>query len=126
MNKLKSIFQMKQVVILALLAFMLISSSCTVRNFIQDQLKLPQSSVTNFSKFTILHQANCLNIKEGITLTTNNDSSIEIKQAALFFLTSFFLESNPVEKSFDLIFIDQIKIKSIPFYLLYQNLKLLD
>lgn len=126
MHKLKSIFQMKQVAVLALLAFMLISTSCTVRNFIQDQLNLPQTSVTNLSKFTILNQANCLNLNENMSVSQNNESSIEITQSAVLFLVSFFTAIPLIEKPFDFISTDKWKIKSVPFYLLYQNLKLLD
>jgi hypothetical protein len=117
---------MKQVAVFTLLAFMLISASCTVRNFVQTQLNLPNTSVTNLSKFTTLNQANCLNINEDISISQSNDNPIEITQASVLFLVSFFADFQLVEKHFDFLSIEKWKIKTVPFYLLYQNLKLLD
>ncbi len=125
MEKSKSTFEMKQASLLVMLSIMLISSSCTVRNFLQDQFNLQQTSVTNPSKYTILHQTNCLNFDEQATASLDQNSSVEITQSAFLFLASFFLEFNSIDQPTDFSSNDNWKFKSIPFYLLYQNLKLL-
>ena len=105
---------------------MLISTSCTVRNYLQNHFNLPKTSVTNLSKFTVHHQANCLDFKEQVATSQDKASSTEITQSAVVFLASVFLDFNPLEKSMDYTSVYNWSIKSVPFYLLYQNLKLLD
>lgn len=126
MKQLISTFKTKQTLLLVMLSFLLISTSCTVRNYLQDQFKIPQTSVTNLSKYTIQHQENCVNFKEQITSSLDAGNSIELSQATFFFLSSFSLESNSQENRADFRSAEKWNIKSIPFYLLYQSLKLLD
>ena len=125
-KKLNSTFKSKQTFILVMLSLMLISTSCTVRNYLQNQFNLTETGVTNLSKFTVQHQANCLNLKEQVVKSSDHTSSVEITKSDVALLTSLFLDSSPVEKSTDYSSVYSWSIKSIPFYLLYQNLKLLD
>lgn len=109
-----------------MLSLMLISTSCTVRNYLQNHFNLPETSVTNLSKFTVQLQVNCLNLKEQVVKSSDHTSSEETTSSAVALLTFLFSDSNPVEKLIDYSSVSNWSIKSVPFYLLYQNLKLLD
>ncbi len=121
-----STFKTKQTFILVMLSLMLISTSCTVRNYLQNHFNLPETSVTNLSKFTVQLQVNCLNLKEQVVKSSDHTSSEETTSSAVALLTFLFSDSNPVEKLIDYSSVSNWSIKSVPFYLLYQNLKLLD
>jgi len=104
------------------LVLVLLLSPCKVRNFVQEQLGVPQTEVTNKSKST-LNNSDCSDIE----LVTNNlakekSASQHMTVIAVAFDLAFGLSvfsNNNVQAQGERAY----SASAIPFYILYQNFK---
>ncbi|CAM3866927.1 MULTISPECIES: hypothetical protein [Flavobacterium] len=104
------------------LVLLLLLSPCKVRNFIQAELGIPQTNVLNKSQSTI-SQSNCQTFEfsetiQTITKPTFQQSDFLISEASHFDFTSYLLRN-----SFNLNTSRNLLVFDVPFYILYQNLK---
>jgi hypothetical protein len=115
-NKLNSILSIFGLVLLLLI------SPCKVRNFIQAESEIPQTTVLNKSQSTI-SQSNCQTFQVSETLKniskpTFKQSEFLILEASRFDFTIYLLKH-----SFDLYTPRNQQATGVPQYILYQNLK---
>ncbi|MGJ8661339.1 MAG: hypothetical protein ACSHXL_04830 [Bacteroidota bacterium] len=111
--------------LLSLLGFviLLLISPCAVRNYIQSEIGIPQTEVSNKSKATI-HTSQC-SIQEitDIAQTTYEESTFSFTALAATksSFTIRWIVNN--EKSIDHYFERNHFISFLPLYILYQNFK---
>lgn len=103
------------------LAILLLLSPCKVRNFIQTELGIPQTEVTNKSQ-TTLKTSTCNDYQIGTLTVVKAKSSTQ-------FLPSFpeanveYRSDGVVNKCIHYSKERSLSVSPIPFYILYQNLK---
>ena len=105
------------------LVLLLLLSPCKVRNFIQAELRLSKTEVLNKSQLTIT-QSNCQTFEVSQTVQTISEitfqpSNILIPEASRFHITKYLLKH-----SFNLNTSKSQRATDVPFYILYQNLKI--
>jgi len=104
------------------LALLLLLSPCKVRNVIQTELGIPQTKVTNKSQSTV-SQSNCQTFEyskmvESISKPTFQQSNFLIPKAFRLSFTPYLLKH-----SFNINTSKSQPVSDVPFYILYQNLK---
>ena len=115
-NRINSILSIFGLVLLLLL------SPCKVRNFIQAELEIPQTTVLNKSQTTI-SQTNCqtLEVSENIQSVSKpsfNQPAFLIPEASPFHFTTYLFKH-----SFNLKASRNHEVSNVPLYILYRNLK---
>ena len=105
------------------LVLLLLLSPCKVRNFIQAELAIPQTKLLNKSQSTI-SQSNCQTFELSETIQTITKSNFQqsdflISETSHFDFTSYLLRN-----SFNLNTLRNQQASDVPFYILYQNLKI--
>ncbi|WP_339885144.1 hypothetical protein [Polaribacter vadi] len=105
------------------LVLLLLLSPCKVRNFIQAELGLSKTEVLNKSQLPIT-QSNCQTFEVSQTVQTISEitfqpSNFLIPEASRFHITKYLLKH-----SFNLNTSKSQRATDVPFYILYQNLKI--
>lgn len=105
------------------LVLLLLLSPCKVRNFIQAELGLSQTNVLNKSQTTI-SSFNCLTFElsektQSVSKLTFQQSDIPVTE-----VFSVLLPADLSKHSFDLNTSKSQQAVDVPFYILYQNLKI--
>jgi len=106
--------------ILPVLALLLLFSSCKVRNFIQGELNLPLTEVSNKNKTTI-DNCNDIELDTGKIIkyeTPLNFLPLAIKESESIFYDSIFF-INYIQA----VYFRKHSSSSVPLYILYQNFK---
>ena len=105
------------------LVLLLLLSPCKVRNFIQAELGVPQTKVSTKSQSTI-SQSNCKTFERSETIKTN--SKISVQQALFLDFEAYRFDfiTYLVKPSFNLNTSQSQQATDVPFYILYQNLKI--
>jgi len=104
------------------LAVLLLLSPCKVRNFIQEELGVPQTEVSNKSQSTI-SQINCTLFQTSETI--QNVSKLTFKHVGFQISEYPTLNGaiNVVKHVFTAKTLRKHRVSTIPLYILYQNLK---
>lgn len=104
------------------LAVLLLLSPCKVRNFIQEELGVPQTEVSNKSQSTI-SQTNCTLFQTSETI--QNVSKLTFKQVGFHVseYPTFKGVINEVKHAFIADTLKKQRVSNVPLYILYQNLK---
>ena len=103
------------------LVLLLLLSPCKVRNFIQAEVGVPQTNVSNKSQATISTSCVAFDVAE-----INHSSSTSVTKALDFFIIepTFILHFQVQSKTNNTLRISKSKlIPSIPLYILYQNIQ---
>jgi hypothetical protein len=104
------------------LAFLLLISPCKVRNFIQSNLDVPQTEVTNKSKTSLSH-TNCSDA-DNLATSTAGVKKITKQLPAVFNDYSFAIYQTEFSNSYLLPHHARNNFASaIPLYILYQHIK---
>lgn len=103
--------------------FLLLLSPCKVRNYIQSELGIPQTEVTNKSQLTI-SASDCKNIEVADATLAFSKRSTQHFSVLIFNDSIFDLRIvNALKKSINFYTADRHSVSSIPLYILYQNFK---
>ncbi|MDO6761183.1 hypothetical protein Q4566_13310 [Tamlana sp. 2_MG-2023] len=104
------------------LVLLLLLSPCKVRNFIQNELGIPQTKVLNKSQSSI-SESNCETFEFSETIQTVTNPTFQqpgflISEASQFDFTTYLLGN-----TFNLNTSKNQQVSDVPLYILYQNLK---
>ncbi len=103
--------------------FLLLLSPCKVRNYIQSELGIPQTEVTNKSQLTI-SASDCNNIEVSDAAITFSKPSTHHISVLLFNDSTFAVKIvGTLTKSINHFNANSLSVTSIPLYILYQNFK---
>lgn len=103
------------------LTLALVLSPCKVRNFIQDELGVPQTEISNKNKTTF--SESCSDFELSLKHLDHENNSVANVFGVLNYLdfsfdTSTVKRSSLLPENYDI-----LTVSSIPFYILYQNFK---
>lgn len=104
------------------LAVLLLLSPCKIRNFIQEQLGVPQTEVLNKSQSTI-SQSNCVTFQTSKTIQTLSKPTFKQASLQISEYHTFECTTNLVKHSFISDTLRKQRVSNVPLYILYQNLK---
>lgn len=122
MNEKVNIQTIRTIVPILGLALLLLISPCKVRNFIQSNLDVPQTEVTNKSKTSLSH-TNCSD-SDNLATSTTGVKKITKQLPAVFNDYSFAIYQTEFSNSYLLPHHARNNFASaIPLYILYQHIK---
>lgn len=105
------------------LILLLLLSPCKVRNFIQAELDLPQTEVSNKSQ-TTLSQASCESFETSTTEHSSTQSSIQLLDVHRVVTAQVNVALVTEKQGADLTPASSPRSPDTPYYILYQNLLL--
>lgn len=105
------------------LVLLILFSPCKVRNYIQAELGIPQTKVTNKSQSTI-SQSNCQTFE--VAATIQKTSKPTLRQSGFLTAETYRLETTvkSLHQSYSPCSSESNSTSVVPLYILYQNLKI--
>ena len=105
------------------IVLLLLISPCKVRNFVQAEINVPQTEVSNKSKSSV-SESNCQSLEISKKIQTISKPDFEKPEHSLSSIISFEFPIEFLKDSFKLTTSRERLNAEIPLYILYQNLKL--
>lgn len=104
------------------LALLLLLSPCKVRNFIQSELGIPQTEVTNKSKSNLIN-SNCSDLEIADAILSKEITAFQHDFVFTAPVDFSFNNYNYSEKHLHLTVSRNHSVSRVPLYILYQNFK---
>ena len=104
------------------LAVLLLVSPCKVRNFIQAEIGIPKTEVSNKSQTTV-SQSNCQDIELSQVVQSTSKPTIKLHKLSTLDFYSFLFSDSSLKHSYKTYTTKTQPESEVPLYILYQNLK---